>query len=226
MWWIYGSSNENSIYGPVKNPVNRDKVSGGSSGGSASAIAEKLCNVALGSDTGGSERNPKFPFMVLPIHPQSILHGLIAYGSSFDQIGIFSNNIDETNLISLCILWIIIWCTVSKRKLTTVLFNLLKKLKIGIPYEYLNFEGLDAEIKDKTLSIIDKLKSNGHQIEMKFPYLDYIVPTYYVLTTAKEVPTVKIWWSSFGFRSKFSNDIDSTYKNSRSKVLELKLKEE
>lgn len=226
-----GSSNENSIYGPVKNPVNHNKVSGGSSGGSASAIAEKLCNAALGSDTGGSVRQPASFCGVIgfkPSYGRVSRHGLIAYGSSFDQIGIFSNNIDETNLISHVISGMDEYdSTVSKKETNSRFIQpIKKKLKIGIPNEYLNFEGLDAEIKDKTLTIIDNLKSNGHQIEMlKFPYLDYIVPTYYVLTTAEASSNLSRYdGAHFGFRSKYSNDIDSTYENSRSEGFGIEVK--
>lgn len=226
-----GSSNENSIYGPVKNPINHDKVSGGSSGGSASAIAEKLCNAALGSDTGGSVRQPASFCGVIgfkPSYGRVSRHGLLAYGSSFDQIGIFSNNIDDTNLISYVISGMDEYDSTLSKKVTNNRFiqSIKKKLKIGIPNEYLNFEGLDAEIKDKTLSIIDKLKSNGHQIEMlKFPYLDYIVPTYYVLTTAEASSNLSRYdGAHFGFRSKFSNDIDSTYENSRSEGFGIEVK--
>ena len=226
-----GSSNENSIYGPVKNPVNNEKVPGGSSGGSASAIAEKLCTAALGSDTGGSIRQPASFCGVIgfkPSYGRVSRHGLIAYGSSFDQIGIFSNNIHDTSLISHVISGPDKYdCTVSKKQSNNQFIkSIKKKLKIGIPYEYLNFEGLDSEIKDKTLTIIEKLKSNDHQIEiLKFPYLSYIVPTYYVLTTAEASSNLSRYdGAHFGFRSKHSNDIESTYENSRSEGFGIEVK--
>ena len=204
---------------------------GGSTGGSASAIAEKLCTAALGSDTGGSIRQPASFCGVIgfkPSYGRVSRHGLIASGSSFDQIGIFSNNIHDTSLISHVISGPDKYdSTVSKKQSNNQFIkSFKKKLTIGIPDEYLNFEGLDSEIKDKTLTIIEKLKSNDHQIEiLKFPYLSYIVPTYYVLTTAEASSNLSRYdGAHFGFRSKHSNDIESTYENSRSEGFGIEVK--
>ena len=189
-----GSSNENSIYGPVKNPHNLNK-SQGFFGGSAAAVAEDLCNAALGSDTGGSVRQPASFCGVVgfkPTYGRVSRNGLIAYGSSFDQIGIFSKNIDDTNLISHVISGADKFdSTVSRKEPNKKTIKTIdKKLNIGIPEDYLNFKTLDVEIKEKTLLIIDDLKAKGHHIEiLKFPYLEYIVPTYMYLVMQKQVLT-------------------------------------
>ena len=226
-----GSSNENSIYGPVKNPHNLNKVPGGSSGGSAAAVAEDLCNASLGSDTGGSVRQPASFCGVVgfkPTYGRVSRNGLIAYGSSFDQIGVFSKNIDDTNLISHVISGADDFdSTVSKKEPNNKIIKAIgKKLNIGIPEDYLNFKTLDAEIKEKTLSIIDDLKSKGHHIEfLKFPYLEFIVPTYYVLSTAEASSNLSRYdGAHFGLRSEDANDINTTYENTRSEGFGIEVK--
>ena len=226
-----GSSNENSIYGHVKNPHNLNKVPGGSSGGSAAAVAEDLCNAALGSDTGGSVRQPASFCGVVgfkPTYGRVSRNGLIAYGSSFDQIGVFSKNIDDTSLISNVISGADKFdSTVSKKEPNKKIIKTIdRKLNIGIPEDYLNFKTLDAEIKEKTLSIIDDLKSKGHQIEfLKFPYLEYIVPSYYVLITAEASSNLSRYdGAHFGLRSNDASDINSTYENTRSEGFGIEVK--
>ena len=226
-----GSSNENSIYGHVKNPHNLNKVPGGSSGGSAAAVAEDLCNAALGSDTGGSVRQPASFCGVVgfkPTYGRVSRNGLIAYGSSFDQIGVFSKNIDDTSLICNVISGADKFdSTVSKKEPNKKTIKTIDgKLNIGIPEDYLNFKTLDAEIKEKTLSIIDDLKSKGHQIEfLKFPYLEYIVPTYYVLSTAEASSNLSRYdGAHFGLRSNDASDINTTYENTRSEGFGIEVK--
>ena len=226
-----GSSNENSIYGPVKNPHDLKKVPGGSSGGSAAAVAEGLCNATLGSDTGGSVRQPASFCGVVgfkPTYGRVSRNGLIAYGSSFDQIGVFSKNIDDTSLISNVISGADKFdSTVSKKEPNKKTIKTIDgKLNIGIPEDYLNFQTLDTEIKEKTLSIIDDLKSKGHQIEfLKFPYLEYIVPTYYVLSTAEASSNLSRYdGAHFGLRSVDASDINTTYENTRSEGFGIEVK--
>jgi|TARA_B100001094_G_C18190702_1_gene806976 aspartyl-tRNA(Asn)/glutamyl-tRNA(Gln) amidotransferase subunit A len=226
-----GSSNENSIYGPVKNPHDLKKVPGGSSGGSAAAVAEGLCNATLGSDTGGSVRQPASFCGVVgfkPTYGRVSRNGLIAYGSSFDQIGVFSKNIDDTSLISNVISGADKFdSTVSKKEPNKKTIKTIDgKLNIGIPEDYLNFQTLDTEIKEKTLSIIDDLKSKGHQIEfLKFPYLEYIVPTYYVLSTAEASSNLSRYdGAHFGLRSDDASDINTTYENTRSEGFGIEVK--
>ena len=226
-----GSSNENSIYGPVKNPNDEKKVPGGSSGGSAAAVAEGLCNIALGSDTGGSIRQPASFCGVIgmkPTYGRISRNGLIAYGSSFDQIGVFSKNIQDANILIHVMSGSDEFdSTVSSKDPSNKkikIFN--KKFNFGIPDEYLKFEGLDIEIKNKLMSIIEKLKEDGHKVEiLKFPFLKYLVPTYYVLTTAEASSNLARYdGAHFGFRSNSSKDINSTYENTRSEGFGMEVK--
>ena len=226
-----GSSNENSIYGPVKNPNDEKKVPGGSSGGSAAAVAEGLCNIALGSDTGGSIRQPASFCGVIgmkPTYGRISRNGLIAYGSSFDQIGVFSKNIQDANILIHVMSGSDEFdSTVSSKDPSNKKIKILnKKIKFGIPDEYLKFEGLDIEIKNKLMSIIEKLKEDGHKVEiLKFPFLKYLVPTYYVLTTAEASSNLARYdGAHFGFRSNNSKDINSTYENTRSEGFGMEVK--
>ena len=226
-----GSSNENSIYGPVKNPKDEKKVPGGSSGGSAAAVAEGLCNIALGSDTGGSIRQPASFCGVIGMKPsygRISRNGLIAYGSSFDQIGVFSKTIQDANILIHVMSGSDEFdSTVSSQEPSNKEIQLPnKKFNFGIPDEYLKFEGLDIEIKNKLLSVIENLKEDGHKVEvLKFPFLKYLVPTYYVLTTAEASSNLARYdGAHFGFRSNNSEDINSTYENSRSEGFGIEVK--
>ena len=226
-----GSSNENSIYGPVKNPKDEKKVPGGSSGGSAAAVAEGLCNIALGSDTGGSIRQPASFCGVIGVKPtygRISRYGLIAYGSSFDQIGVFSKTIQDANILIHVMSGSDEFdSTVSSQKPSNKKIKLPgKKFNFGIPDEYLKFEGLDIEIKNKLMSVIENLKENGHKVEiLKFPFLKYLVPTYYVLTTAEASSNLARYdGAHFGFRTNNAVDINSTYENSRSEGFGMEVK--
>ena len=226
-----GSSNENSIYGPVKNPIDEKKVPGGSSGGSAAAVAEGLCNIALGSDTGGSIRQPASFCGVIgmkPTYGRISRNGLIAYGSSFDQIGVFSKNIQDANILVHVMSGSDEFdSTVSSKEPSNKKIKIpVKKFNFGIPDEYLKFEGLDIEIKNKLMFTIEKLKEDGHKVEiLKFPFLKYLVPTYYVLTNAEASSNLARYdGAHFGFRSNNSKDINSTYENTRSEGFGMEVK--
>ena len=226
-----GSSNENSIYGPVKNPKDEKKVPGGSSGGSAASVSEGLCNIALGSDTGGSIRQPASFCGVIgmkPTYGRISRNGLIAYGSSFDQIGVFSKTIQDANLLIHVMSGSDKFdSTVSSEEPSNKKIKISnKKLRFGIPEEYLNFKGLDIEIKNKLMSVIENLKEDGHKVEfLKFPFLKYLVPTYYVLTTAEASSNLARYDGvHYGFRTKNAIDINSTYENSRSEGFGIEVK--
>ena len=218
-----GSANENTIYGTVKNPLDNSKVAGGSSGGSAAAVSAGLCIVALGSDTGGSIRQPAAFCGIVGIKPtysRVSRYGLIAYASSFDQIGPLTNNVSDAALI----LEVIAGkddfdSTVSKKDVdnySTAKFD-NKPKKIAYISECLNRKGLDPEVKEFIENKIDKLKSEGHIVEpISFPYLDLLVPTYYVLTTAEASSNLaRFDGVHYGYRSENITDLESTYINSR-----------
>jgi aspartyl-tRNA(Asn)/glutamyl-tRNA(Gln) amidotransferase subunit A len=219
-----GSGNENTIYGPVKNPLNVFKVAGGSSGGSAAAVTAGLCLTALGSDTGGSIRQPAAFCGIVglkPTYSRVSRHGLIAYASSFDQIGPLANNVKDASLI----LEVISGkdefdSTVSSKKVdqySTLDFN-AKPKKIAYIKECLESNGLDAEIKKSIISKIDDLKLQGNIVEpVSFPYLDLLVPTYYVISTAEASSNLARYDGvHYGYRSDNITDLESSYINSRS----------
>jgi aspartyl-tRNA(Asn)/glutamyl-tRNA(Gln) amidotransferase subunit A len=218
-----GSSNENSAFGPVKNPLNKNLVPGGSSGGSAAAVAAGLCTATLGSDTGGSIRQPASftgTFGLKPTYGRISRHGLIAYASSFDQIGPFTNSIEDSALL----LEIMAGkdeydSTVSSKKVENYAsFEKPAKLKIAVLQESLETEGVDSEVVTKMNQIIEKLKADGHEVEnVSFPYLEYMVPTYYVLTTAEASSNLSRFDGvHYGYRSTEAVGVEATYVNSRS----------
>ncbi len=220
-----GSANENTIHGRVKNPFNLDKVSGGSSGGSSVAVSAGLCLASLGSDTGGSIRQPSAFCGVVGIKPtysRVSRYGLIAYASSFDQIGPITNNIEDAALI----LEVISGkdkfdSTTSSKKVEK--FTSVKKTnkpkKIGYILDYFEREGLDKEIRKKTMKLINNLKLKGHVVQpITFPYIDVLVPTYYVLTTAEASSNLaRFDGVHYGFRSKETNSLEEIYFKSRTK---------
>lgn len=237
-----GSTNENSCYGNVLNALDETRVPGGSSGGSAVAVQAGMCMVSLGSDTGGSVRQPADFCGIVGLKPSygSISrYGLIAYASSFDQIGIFSNNIEDAALV-----YEVIggadefdstvspgqpngWNRLSEggeQDGTSNFWDLLhlkehKKFKIAYFREALFHPSLDIEIRDSILSLIDRLKLDGHTIEpVEFDLLDHIVPAYYVLTTAEASSNLSRFDGvRFGHRtSEPVADLTEFYKRSRS----------
>ena len=226
-----GSSNENSFYGPVKHHLDETRVSGGSSGGSAVAVAEGLCMASLGSDTGGSIRQPASFCGVIGMKPsygRVSRNGLLAYASSFDQIGVFTTHIEDACLLT----HIMSGKDEFDSTLASVETHLKKieplnnKMTIGIPKDYLDFKSLDPEIKIKTESVIEKLKRDGHQINyINFPFIKHLVPCYYVLTTAEASSNLARYdGAHFGFRSENANDINSTYELSRTEGFGLEVK--
>jgi aspartyl-tRNA(Asn)/glutamyl-tRNA(Gln) amidotransferase subunit A len=216
-----GSSNENSAFGPVKNNWNPKYVPGGSSGGSAVAVAAQLCTVSLGSDTGGSVRQPASwtgTYGIKPTYGRLSRYGLIAYASSFDQIGFFTNEIKDTELLLQITAGLDAYDATSSSKPYDIRTNFSEKLKIGVITECIEHPGLDAEIKAKLNATLEGLKNAGHQIiEKSFPYLDYMVPTYYVLTTAEASSNLaRFDGVHYGYRSTESQGVEQTYVKSRS----------
>lgn len=218
-----GSSNETSYHGVVKNPLDTTKVPGGSSGGSAAAVAAGLCTVSLGSDTGGSIRQPASftgTYGLKPTYGRISRFGLIAYASSFDQIGPFANSTKDIALL----LQIMAGkdgydSTASSKEVPNYLDGqLANKLKIAVLQESLETDGMDAEIVAKMKALIAQLEAKGHKVELvSFPYLKYVVPTYYVLTTAEASSNLSRYDGvHFGYRSATASGVEETYKKSRS----------
>jgi aspartyl-tRNA(Asn)/glutamyl-tRNA(Gln) amidotransferase subunit A len=217
-----GGSNENSYFGPVKNPFDETRVSGGSSGGSAVAVAAGMCMAALGSDTGGSIRQPASFCNVVGLKPtygRVSRYGLIAYGSSFDQIGTFTYDAADAATILQVIEGADDYdATCSSRPVSTYILQAGKKYKIAYYSNAISHEGVDEEIRDATLQCINLLRQLGHIVEaVEFPELDYIVPAYYVLTTAEASSNLSRFDGvKYGFRAEEATDLESTYKLSRS----------
>lgn len=219
-----GASNETSYYGPVLNAADNSRVSGGSSGGSAVAVQANLCHAALGTDTGGSIRQPASFCGVVGLKPSYARvsrHGVIAYASSFDQVGPITKSIEDAALI----LSVIAGeddmdATVSKLEVADYLQALkIKPAPTNIAYlrETLESEGLDKEVKEQFIETITKLKEQGHTVNaVDFPYLDYIVPAYYILTTAEASANLARYDGvRFGYRSPNAKTLDEVYLLSR-----------
>ncbi len=187
-----GSSNENSIYGPVRNPHNHEKVPGGSSGGSAAAVAAGFCSAALGSDTGGSIRQPASYCGVVGLKPtygRISRHGLIAFASSFDCIGPLTQSVAD----AAAVLETIAGKdpndnTTSSRAVPSfskIVEEPRSNIKIGVPEEYFA-EGLDEEIHDGIKQKLKALESEGADlVPIHLPHMKYGIATYYILATAE-----------------------------------------
>jgi len=220
-----GSANENSVYGNVLNAMDESRVPGGSSGGSAVAVQAGLCMVSLGSDTGGSVRQPADFCGIVGLKPtygRISRYGLIAYASSFDQIGIFANNVDDTSKVLEIIAGVDEYdSTVSQKPIEKYSEILKEKKKIRFAYfkETLEHPSLDTEIADGINKLIEQIKSEGHEVAaLSFEYLDYIVPAYYILTTAEASSNLSRYDGvRYGYRSaKPSTDLTEFYKHNRS----------
>ena len=220
-----GSANENSVYGNVLNAMDESRVPGGSSGGSAVAVQAGLCMVSLGSDTGGSVRQPADFCGIVGLKPtygRISRYGLIAYASSFDQIGIFANNVDDASKVLEVIAGADEYdSTVSQKPIEKYSEVLKEKKKIRFAYfkETLEHPSLDTEIANGIKKLIEQVKNQGHEVTaLSFEYLDYIVPAYYILTTAEASSNLSRYDGvRYGYRSaKPANDLTEFYKHNRS----------
>jgi len=221
-----GSSNENSAFGPVLNDADNSRVPGGSSGGSAVAVQADMCRVSLGSDTGGSVRQPAaFCGLVglKPTYSRISRFGLIAYGSSFDCIGIFGKSVEDVALV----LEVIaggdeVDSTVSQRPVPAYSKELVepngKAYKVAYVREIDESTGLQTEIKESIQNKIRAVKAAGHTVEViDFPLMEYVLPTYYILATAEASSNLSRYDGvRYGYRSPGVNDLNSLYKKSRS----------
>lgn len=223
-----GSSNENSAYGPVKNAADTSRVPGGSSGGSAVAVQANLCMISLGSDTGGSVRQPADFCGVVGLKPSYGLisrYGLIAYASSFDQIGIFSKNVEDAALVLEMIAGADNFDSTVSTKTVPAFEKILaqnsteaRPKKFAYFKETLEHPGLDPAIKAAMQAYFLALQERGYLVEaVDFSLLAYLVPTYYVLTTAEASSNLSRFDGiRFGHRTKMPvDDLTELYKISR-----------
>jgi len=215
-----GSGNENSAFGAVKNPLDPTKVPGGSSGGSAAAVAAGLCHAALGSDTGGSIRQPaSFTGTVgfKPSYGRVSRHGLIAYASSFDQIGPFTANVADAENIMEVIAGPDAFDATAMQDAMPAAAKTAPK-KVAYLKTAVDNPAVDEHVKKAFLAQLELLENAGVVVEpVEFDFLDALVPIYYILTTAEASSNLaRFDGVHAGYRHPESTDLESVYKKSRS----------
>lgn len=219
-----GSTTETSFYGPTKNPWNKGHVPGGSSGGSCAAVAAEECSYALGSDTGGSIRQPSSFCGVTGIKPTYgtvSRYGLIAYGSSLDQIGPVAKDVTDCATILETIASYDSKDSTSVKRddynFTEALVEDVKGLKIGIPKDYFG-EGLEPEVKKAILKAVDVLKDKGAIVEeFDLSLVEYAIPAYYVIASAEASSNLSRFDGvKYGYRTEEYNGLHNMYKKTRS----------
>lgn len=219
-----GAANETSFFGPVKNYADEKRVSGGSSGGSAVAVQAGMCHASIGTDTGGSVRQPaSFCGLIglKPTYGRISRHGIIAYASSFDQVGPITRSIEDAALL----LEVMAGADEYDSTLANAVVPSFSKeikapgvKKIAYLQEALSSPGVDTEVKNTLVNYIDKLRAEGHTVKpIAFDYLDYLVPAYYILAMAEASSNLSRYDGvHYGYRSPAATDLVSTYKRSRS----------
>ncbi len=219
-----GSSNENSAFGPTRNALDPSRVPGGSSGASAVAVQAGMCTVSLGSDTGGSVRQPAAFCGIVglkPTYSRVSRHGLLAYASSFDVIGILAPEVADAALV----LEVIAGAdefdsTISQLPVPAYaeLRPLACKPTIAYIKETVFSSGLSRSVQQSTLAALGALRNEGYTVdEVDFPLLEYVLPTYYILTTAEASTNLARYDGvRYGYRSPNGTDLESMYKKTRS----------
>ncbi|MFQ9032095.1 MAG: Asp-tRNA(Asn)/Glu-tRNA(Gln) amidotransferase subunit GatA [Waltera sp.] len=219
-----GSTTETSYYGVTRNPRNPEHVPGGSSGGSAAAVAAQECFAALGSDTGGSIRQPASYCGVVgmkPTYGTVSRYGLIAYGSSLDQIGPLTKDVTDCATVLETIASHDPKDSTSMKRedtdFTSALVADVKGMKIGIPRDYFG-EGLDPEVRDAVLAAAEVLKAQGAEVEeFDLSLVDYAIPTYYTIAAAEASSNLERFDGvKYGYRAQDAEDLHTMYKRSRS----------
>ncbi len=218
-----GSSTENSGYGPVRNPVALDRVPGGSSGGSAAAVAAGMAVATLGTDTGGSIRQPaSFCGVVglLPTYGRVSRYGLIAFASSLDRVGPLTRTVrDAAILLGVIAGHDPLDATSASLPVPDYVQALelpVKGMRVGVPAEYFG-DGLDAEVRAAVESTIERLREAGCSIRpVSLPHTRYAIPTYYLLATAEASANLaRFDGVRYGFRAKNANTLGAMYRESR-----------
>lgn len=218
-----GGSTENSAFFITKNPVNLDKVPGGSSGGSAAAVAGRMAPISLGSDTGGSIREPASFCGIVGMKPTYGLvsrYGLVAFASSLDQIGPFSKTVRDNAVLLTAIAghdeMDSTSANVENKDYEKALVNDVKGLKIGVPKEYFG-EGINEEVRASLEKAIEKYKELGAEVEeCSLPVTEYALPTYYIIACAEASSNLGRYDGiRYGYRTKNFESLKDIYKNSR-----------
>lgn len=218
-----GGSTENSAFFITKNPVNLDKVPGGSSGGSAAAVAGKMAPISLGSDTGGSIREPASFCGIVGMKPTYGLvsrYGLVAFASSLDQIGPFSKTVRDNAVLLTAIAghdeMDSTSANVENKDYEKALVNDVKGLKIGVPKEYFG-EGINEEVRASLEKAIEKYKELGAEVEeCSLLVTEYALPTYYIIACAEASSNLGRYDGiRYGYRTKNFESLKDIYKNSR-----------
>ena len=218
-----GSSNENSAYGPVRNPHAIDRVPGGSSGGSAAAVAAGMAVATLGTDTGGSIRQPASfcgVVGVLPTYGRVSRYGLIAFASSLDRIGPLAATVrDAATVLGVMAGHDTLDATSSPEPVPDYVANIdagVRGLRLGVPAEYFA-EGLDPEVRRAVEATIEQLRASGAEIKaISLPHTRYAVPTYYVIATAEASANLaRFDGVRYGYRAPDANTLSAMYRRSR-----------
>jgi aspartyl-tRNA(Asn)/glutamyl-tRNA(Gln) amidotransferase subunit A len=218
-----GSSNENSAYGPVRNPRDPSRVPGGSSGGSAAAVAAGTAVATLGSDTGGSIRQPaSFCGVVglMPTYGRVSRYGLIAFASSLDHIGPITKTVQDAAILLKVIAvrdpMDSTSADVAVPDYESEFAHPVQGLKLGVPKEYFG-EGLDQEVRAAVESAIDRLRQRGAQVvPISLPYTEYAIPTYYVIATAEASSNLARYDGvRYGFRAPKARTLSEMYRQTR-----------
>jgi aspartyl-tRNA(Asn)/glutamyl-tRNA(Gln) amidotransferase subunit A len=221
-----GSSNENSAFGPALNPADPTRVPGGSSGGSAVAVAAGMCRISLGSDTGGSVRQPAAFCGVIglkPTYSRISRHGLVAYGSSFDCIGIFGTAIEDIALVLEVIAGADAFdSTVSRKAVPSYVREMEaepeKKYRVAYMEGLEDAPGIQPEIRRNLVARLEQVRASGHTVEpVALPFTEYVLPTYYILATAEASSNLARYDGvRYGYRSPAAHDLHTLYKKTRS----------
>lgn len=219
-----GSTSETSAYGVTHNPINVDYVPGGSSGGSCAAVAAKECTFSIGSDTGGSIRQPSSYCGVVGLKPTYgtiSRYGLVAYASSMDQIGPITKNVtDCANILEILASYDNKDSTSIKRdkyNFTSALINDVKGMKIAIPTSYFD-KGLDNEVKNAVFDVAKELEKAGAIVsEVEFKLLDYAISAYYIIASAEASSNLARYDGvKYGYRTSEYDGLHDMYKRTRS----------
>jgi aspartyl-tRNA(Asn)/glutamyl-tRNA(Gln) amidotransferase subunit A len=218
-----GSSNENSAFGPVKNPWDAERVSGGSSGGSAAAVAAGIVPVALGSDTGGSVRQPASLCGVVGLKPtygRNSRYGLVAFASSLDQIGVLGREVEDVaRVLGVTAGWDPHDTTsadVAVPDYTASLTGDVKATRIGVPRALFG-KGLDGEVKNSVESVIDVYRDLGAEIvDIELPHAEYAIAVYYIIATAEASSNLaRFDGVRYGFRAEDTPELRQMYRKTR-----------